>query len=130
MGSRLPVLALLLAVLLSGARGDRCGLLEPLPTTFDTISYLGFDGELHLQGEYLVDFQTFMHDITFEIKQESVVRFYTAKHEVDIDLWLYEVNNPVFLSVRTRFSISCSYFAADSVHGWWLVVQTYLPCST
>jgi hypothetical protein len=88
--------------------------VEDLPKTLDSISYLGFDGELHFQGRYAVDFDSFIHDIHFEVKEESAVRFYVAPHEVDIDLWLYPTGSSHYIQVSVTHPDPLGSFKAPA----------------
>ena len=62
---------------------------EPLPDSFDSLSYLKFNNEFHLQGEFLANFTVYYDLINFTISQDSVVRAYVAPHDADVDIWLY-----------------------------------------
>jgi hypothetical protein len=70
---------------------------EELPNTFDSLSYLGFNGEFHLQGEFRANFSEITHNINFTLTQPSVVRFYVAPHAVDVDLWLFNRTSGLFI---------------------------------
>jgi hypothetical protein len=64
---------------------------EPLPDTLDTLSGLGFNGELHILGQYYTEFVRGQSKlITFTVKEESAFRMYVEPHYVDIDLWLFD----------------------------------------
>lgn len=73
---------------------------EPLPTSLNTISYLNFNKEFHAQGQYLIDINQFEEEIFFKLDVQSVVRFYIAPHEIDVDIWLYNYTSgaPVVLA--------------------------------
>ncbi|PRP79088.1 hypothetical protein PROFUN_13150 [Planoprotostelium fungivorum] len=66
---------------------------EEIPSTFDLPSYLGFNDEFHIQGEYYVNLTkgeyNGEHTITFKPRVDSLGRFYVAPHDADVDLWLY-----------------------------------------
>eukprot|EP00736_Rhodelphis_marinus_P013694 Rmarinus@m.5621 len=64
-----------------------------LPTSLDTISFLGDTGKMHLQGEFLIDLDHSSHEIFFTLHKPSLLRAYVAPHRnIDIDLWLYEID--------------------------------------
>lgn len=64
---------------------------EPLPDTLDTLSGLGFNGELYFHNEYYTPFVRGQnHAITFTLTQPSAFRIYIEPHSVDIDIWLYK----------------------------------------
>jgi hypothetical protein len=70
---------------------DRDCPYEPLPTSLDTLSGLGFNGELHVHNEYYAQYTRGQnHAITFTLTQESAFRIYIEPHTVDIDIWLYK----------------------------------------
>jgi hypothetical protein len=62
---------------------------EPLPDSFDSLSYLQFNDEFHLQGEFLANFTAYYHLLNFTLTQNSSLRVYIAPHDADVDLWLY-----------------------------------------
>jgi hypothetical protein len=62
---------------------------EPLPDTFNSLSYLDFHHEFHIHGLYYTDFDKIEDSIVFNISSQSLFRIYLAPHEIDADLWLY-----------------------------------------
>lgn len=72
----------------SDVQGDLCNA-PILPTTFDSIGYLGFNQQFHIQADYYIDIDHFTHEITFTLTQDSVFRLYAEPHWVDVDAWLY-----------------------------------------
>jgi len=68
---------------------------ENLPTTFDSLSYLDFNGEFEMFDSFMANYGSMSHDISFKLNETSAVRFYvTPKYSVDIDLWLYVNSTP------------------------------------
>eukprot|EP00004_Rigifila_ramosa_P027827 TRINITY_DN919_c1_g2_i1.p1 TRINITY_DN919_c1_g2~~TRINITY_DN919_c1_g2_i1.p1 ORF type:complete len:3576 (-),score=880.41 TRINITY_DN919_c1_g2_i1:53-9331(-) len=79
-----------------------------LPTTFDSPAFLSLSDALHIQGFYYLDHLHTRHTITFTLSTErSAFRVYVAKHSLDIDIWLYSVNQDGALTTIDR-SISMS----------------------
>ena len=62
-----------------------------MPVDLDTIGFLGYNGAVHLRGDYFIDYENFQHNMYFSLAQDSVLRLYTEPHKVDIDIWLYSV---------------------------------------
>jgi hypothetical protein len=78
---------------------------EPLPDTLDTLSGVGFNGELHLHNEYYTPFTRGQnHPITFTITEPSQFRIYVEPHSVDIDIWLY--NNLTSIAHTSDYSLA------------------------
>jgi len=63
--------------------------LEELPSSLNSASYLGVNGEFHSFGKYFEDFTLAEKIISFNLTQESAFRVYVAPHDADIDLWVY-----------------------------------------
>eukprot|EP01116_Phalansterium_solitarium_P020047 TRINITY_DN57_c0_g1_i6.p1 TRINITY_DN57_c0_g1~~TRINITY_DN57_c0_g1_i6.p1 ORF type:complete len:3361 (+),score=947.88 TRINITY_DN57_c0_g1_i6:1118-11200(+) len=96
MSSRLCFLLAHLFSVLYICRGQPINCpFEPLPTTLNSIAYLGFNGETHLQGEYFVNFSTYSQYIPFTVASLSAFRVYVAPHEVDVDIWLFNSTGAV-----------------------------------
>jgi hypothetical protein len=64
-----------------------------LPKSLDSISYLGFNKEVHISGQYFANFSVNTHEFTFTLQSTSLFRIYVAPHDVDVDLWLYRIKN-------------------------------------
>eukprot|EP01133_Synstelium_polycarpum_P007915 gene7915-9294_t len=77
----------------SSLTSDETCPYQPIPSTFDSITYLGFNQEFHFQNTFYNDFKQFTKEINFTLTQQSLFRFYVAPHVVDVDLWLYK-NDP------------------------------------
>jgi hypothetical protein len=81
---------LLAAVVLPVSSDPDCPY-EYLPDSLDTLSGLGFNGELNIHNEYYTPFVRGQnHAITFTLTQPSAFRIYIEPHYVDIDIWLYK----------------------------------------
>lgn len=49
---------------------------------------------MHLSGEYYIDLTTASyHDMFFSLVSDSVFRVYAEPSIIDIDLWLYRIND-------------------------------------
>eukprot|EP01091_Cochliopodium_minus_P008899 TRINITY_DN2090_c0_g1_i1.p1 TRINITY_DN2090_c0_g1~~TRINITY_DN2090_c0_g1_i1.p1 ORF type:complete len:3438 (-),score=854.08 TRINITY_DN2090_c0_g1_i1:40-10353(-) len=67
-----------------------------LPTTFNSLSYLDFNGEFEIFDSFITSYDWMSHEISFKLNETSAVRFYVApKDSVDIDLWLYLNTTPI-----------------------------------
>ena len=77
---------------------------EILPSTFNSLSYLDFNGEFEFFDSFIANYEWNTHHITFHLNETSAVRFYVApKYSVDIDLWLYSNNTRVeYIQVKKR----------------------------
>jgi hypothetical protein len=64
-----------------------------IPDSLDSIAFLGYNGEVHLHGDYYIDTDNMKHDMYFTITQDSVLRAYTEPHWVDIDMYLYKLKD-------------------------------------
>jgi len=65
-----------------------------LPNTFDSIRYLQFHQAFHIQGNsFYIDQKHRTHDIDFQIEQKSYFRIYIEPHVVDIDIYLYKLED-------------------------------------
>jgi hypothetical protein len=83
---------------------------EPLPDSLDTLSGLGFNGELNIHSQYYTPFVRGQnHAITFTLTQPSAFRIYIEPHYVDIDIWLYKDST----SIAVCFIY---FFLSSSVH--------------
>lgn len=71
---------------------DRC-TAPILPKTLNEITYLGYSGAVHLQGNYFIDVDNLFHETQFSLTQDSVFRLYVEPSWVDIDIWLYRLRN-------------------------------------
>lgn len=71
------------------------------PTTFDSVSYLGLNGEFHVQNTYYINYRTSPQTVNFTLQQPTTLRVYLAPHVVDIDMVLRQGTN--WLAV-------CSFF--------------------
>ncbi|EGG18641.1 hypothetical protein DFA_04136 [Cavenderia fasciculata] len=87
----LLLIASIISVVLGAApvTTDKSCPYQPLPTSFDSYNYLGFNQDFHIQDTFYYDFLSFIKDITFNITVPSAFRFYVAPHTVDVDIWLY-----------------------------------------
>ena len=70
---------------------------EHLPYSFNTMHYLGTDGQMNYQSDdWLVPsnfvFAT-LHDIRFYVNSTSIIRVYTEPHSTDIDIKLFNYNS-------------------------------------
>ncbi len=75
--------------------GQDCDIYESLPTDLN-MSFLRFDQQVHASGTFLVDYKASRsRNVTFDLKTPSHVRFYVAPHDIDIDLFLYQMNSSV-----------------------------------
>lgn len=72
-------------------RASNCKF-EPLPTSFNSPSYLNFNNEFHLQGEYFVNITQTPLNIPFNLTVESTFKLYVAPHIVDVDLYLWKIS--------------------------------------
>lgn len=77
-----------------------------LPTTLDLFAYLGFTGEVHLADSYYIDLDNGGHDMEFSLAEDSAVRFYTAPHWIDIDFWLWALNDDGSRQELVNFGIA------------------------
>lgn len=66
---------------------------EEFPASLNSISYLGFNGEFHIQGQYFFDLSQQETTTYFDLNQESVFRIYVTSDKVDVDLWVYDDTN-------------------------------------
>ena len=76
----------------SATWANNCQYVPPLPQTLDTAGYLGYNGEIHFQDEFRVNFSQEIPPISFRLSSKSYVRFFVNPHEVDIDLELFSNN--------------------------------------
>jgi len=115
---------------------------EHIPASFDTISYLKFNKEFHVQGRFLINTNKLEEEIFFNLSTPSVIRAYIAPHEIDVDIWLYDYNGRipvaiahssldigteevVFASLNAgNYSISLPYF------GLWIGTYDPTQCET
>lgn len=65
---------------------------EPLPSSLNTVSYLNFNNEFHVQGEYFVNITQSPILVPFNISVQSIFKIYVAPHEVDVDIYLWRIN--------------------------------------
>lgn len=99
--ARLASLLALIALVLCAPQKDDCALLELLPTDLSGIGFTQPDGQAHFQGSFFVDFRSYnQHNITFDVKVNTTFRFYVAPSEIDVDLWLYPIDNSRSIAVR------------------------------
>jgi hypothetical protein len=75
----------------SDTNDDEACTAPLLPTSLNTPAYLGYAGHVHLQGWYYINLDSRVHETTFNITTPSLFRVYSEPHEIDIDLWLYQV---------------------------------------
>ena len=68
--------------------GTRCKA-DLLPTSLNDMAYLGFDGEVRLQGHFFIDPLKREHAMTFALQQKSAMRVHLSPHWVDVDIALY-----------------------------------------
>lgn len=97
MGARFRAMLLLLCswVVLSLASlpfsSDADCPLEPLPSSFNSLSYLGFNNEFHILREFYVEELSGVGKtrvINFNLTETSAFRFYIEPHYVDLDILL------------------------------------------
>jgi len=55
------------------------------------VEYLGYNNEVHIQGDYYMDVDNLQHKISFSLSQDSLFRMYAEPHWIDIDFHLLEV---------------------------------------
>ncbi|GAM25559.1 hypothetical protein SAMD00019534_087340, partial [Acytostelium subglobosum LB1] len=97
-----PTLLLMLLVLVGALinvahsqyiTSDESCPFQPLPSTFDSITYLGYNQEMHIQNTYHYDYKNVYKEITFTLQQKSAFRIYVAPMVVDVDVWLYDISS-------------------------------------
>lgn len=86
---------------------------KPLPDSLDTLSGLGFDGEVHLHDQFYTEYvRGQSKSITFTISQPSAFRFYVEPHYVDIDVWLFNTTGQqAVVVVCSLLFLSLNYFS-------------------
>jgi hypothetical protein len=118
---------------------DTCQYQE-IPSSFDSISYLGFDNEFHFNGQFKTNFSEVIHKINFTLAQESLVRFYVAPHAVDVDLWLYNQSSAIAIA-RSSLDVGTeevifrrippgTYRLQLNYFGFWIGKYTATECDT
>lgn len=76
-----------------------CDVFEALPTDLNE-AFLRFDQQVHVSGTFFIDYKSSRtHNITFDLKSTSHVRFYVAPHAIDIDIFLYRLNESISFKV-------------------------------
>lgn len=76
---------------------------EDLPSTLDSIAYLGLNGEARLFGEFFVNLTDEADYLNFTLTQTSYFNVYVGPHEVDVDLWLYKSSSPLAIAHSSLF---------------------------
>ncbi|KAL6071619.1 Tenascin C [Balamuthia mandrillaris] len=67
---------------------------EPLlPASLNTMAYLGYDGEVRLNGHYFIDLERGSEEIKFQLNQTSVFRVVMDSSWVDADISLVKMSN-------------------------------------
>eukprot|EP01114_Cavostelium_apophysatum_P014626 TRINITY_DN383_c0_g1_i1.p1 TRINITY_DN383_c0_g1~~TRINITY_DN383_c0_g1_i1.p1 ORF type:complete len:3487 (+),score=923.94 TRINITY_DN383_c0_g1_i1:225-10685(+) len=118
-----------------------CNDLPHLPMTFDSMSYLEFDEEFHMHGEYRLNLAQSYQTIDFTLRQQSSVRFYTEPHEIDCDLWLFNQSDPsdpithssLFVGTEEVIAKTLpagSYRLKLNYFGFWLGTYDATDCDT
>eukprot|EP00026_Physarum_polycephalum_P000008 Phypoly_transcript_00008.p1 GENE.Phypoly_transcript_00008~~Phypoly_transcript_00008.p1 ORF type:complete len:1984 (+),score=285.38 Phypoly_transcript_00008:6000-11951(+) len=129
---------------MTGASASPVCYGEHLPFSFNTMHYLGADGQMNYQtSEWLIPpnfaFAT-LHDIRFSVNTTSLIRVYTEPHSIDIDIKLYDANGPKLLasgSNKISTEESFTYLVAANTN-YYVELQFYNfltspvpdPCST
>eukprot|EP01125_Pyxidicula_operculata_P010688 TRINITY_DN351_c0_g2_i3.p1 TRINITY_DN351_c0_g2~~TRINITY_DN351_c0_g2_i3.p1 ORF type:complete len:2844 (-),score=811.49 TRINITY_DN351_c0_g2_i3:165-8696(-) len=62
-----------------------------LPKDLDSTAYLGLTGSVHLQNDYYIDQDHSTHEMSFSLKTDSYFRVYVEPHDIDIDVWLWQM---------------------------------------
>lgn len=114
---------------------------KPLPDSLDTLSGLGFDGEVHLHDQFYTEYvRGQSKSITFTISQPSAFRFYVEPHYVDIDVWLFNTTGQQavvvvcsscssYPSITFLFLISCQLFSYLFLSHFLSLLHYYLNSS-
>eukprot|EP01105_Mastigella_eilhardi_P007211 TRINITY_DN18721_c0_g1_i1.p1 TRINITY_DN18721_c0_g1~~TRINITY_DN18721_c0_g1_i1.p1 ORF type:complete len:3503 (-),score=850.93 TRINITY_DN18721_c0_g1_i1:100-10434(-) len=63
-----------------------------LPEDLDTVAYLGYTGSMHVAGDFFMDASGY-HNTYFSLTQSTAFRIYCEPHDIDIDLWLFTVDD-------------------------------------
>jgi hypothetical protein len=63
-----------------------------LPKSLDSVGFLGYNGHVHLSDDYFIDYVNLKHETYFSLQNNSYLRVYLEPHKIDIDVWLYSVD--------------------------------------
>jgi len=89
------VLALALIACQVEAMMDRDACDLPfLPTSFNSVAFLEFNDEMHINQAFRINASSTSQMIDFELRHDSAIRFYVAPHRIDFDLYLYTDESP------------------------------------
>ena len=97
--TKTTVLAVVLALALFACQveammdRDACDL-PSLPTSFNSVAFLEFNDEMHINQAFRINASSTSQMIDFELRHDSAIRFYVAPHRIDVDLYLYTDESP------------------------------------